>query len=137
MWEERRDLVSRAIALGAARRWEELFALVDPEIEWRDQMHAPDVPETIHGVGQLRGLIAYWDAVYEGLTSEVVEFIDADPWVICRTRWHATGKGSGVEVDVHSVDAYEVLDGRVTRTYGGYADLASAERAIAQAGARG
>jgi ketosteroid isomerase-like protein len=133
MSQENLDLVRHLNALGRARDWEAVFALIHEDIEWRDQMHAPDVPEVLHGSDAIRKLISQWEAVYDEFQAEVLEYIDADPWVICNTRWHGKGKGSGTPVEVHSVDAYEVKDGRITRSFGGYADLSSARKAIAEA----
>ena len=50
------------------------------------------------------------------------------------TRWHGEGMGSGTPVEVRSVDAYEVKDGRIVRAFGGYPDLAAARNAIGVAG---
>jgi ketosteroid isomerase-like protein len=130
MSQENVELVRRANALGNARHWEGLLGLVDPDIEWRDQMHAPDVPEVLHGIAELRRLMEQWEVAYETLTQEILEYIDADPWVICITRWHGEGKGSTTPVEVRSVDAFEVKDRMITRSFGGYPDLASARRAI-------
>jgi len=130
MSERNVELVRRANALGNAPDWEGLLALVHPEIEWRDQMHAPDVPEVLHGIVEVRGLVSQWDEVYEALTAEVLEYIDADPWVICVTRWHGEGKGSGMPLELRSFDAYEVDGERIVRSFGGYSDLASVRAAI-------
>jgi ketosteroid isomerase-like protein len=134
MSRENVDLVRHMNSLADVRDWEGVFELVDPDVEWRDQMHAPDVPEVLHGTDALRLLISQWEALYDELQAEVLEYIDADPWVICKTRWHGTGKGSGTPVEVHSVDAYEVKDGTITRAFGGYTELTSAHQAIAEAG---
>ena len=134
MSEEKVEIVRRANALGNARDWDTLLALVHPDIEWRDQMHAPDVPEVLHGIDEVQRLVAQWEAAYDTLTQEILEYIDADPWVICVTRWHGAGMGSGTPVEVRSVDAFEVKDGKITRSYGGYRDLAAAHAAIGAAG---
>ncbi len=105
-------------------------ALVHTDIEWRDQMHAPDVPEVLHGVAALRELAAQWEAAYDSLTAEVLEYLDAHPWVICVSRWEAHTK-DGLAVEVRSVDAYEVEDGRIKRSWGGYRDLEAAQDALA------
>jgi ketosteroid isomerase-like protein len=130
MSQENVELVRRANALGNERDWEGLLGLVDPDIEWRDQMHAPDVPEVLHGIAELQRLMEQWEVAYGTLTQEILEYIDADPWVICVTRWHGEGKGSSTPVEVQSVDAFEVTGGVITRSFGGYLDLASARKAI-------
>jgi len=127
------EVARRANALGNARNWDALFDLIHPDIEWRDQMHAPDVPEVLHGIEEVRGLISQWEVAYESVTAEVLDYIDADPWVICVTRWHAEGKGSGMPVEVRSFDAFEVQDGKIARSFGGYSDLAAVKAAIGAA----
>jgi ketosteroid isomerase-like protein len=133
MSEESMQIARRAAALGNARDWDALFELIDPDIEWRDQMHAPDVPEVLHGIEQVRGLIALWDAAYETLTVEALEYVDADPWVIVVNRWHGEGKGSGMEVEVRSFDAFEIRDGMIVRSFGGYTSLDAVRDAIGEA----
>jgi ketosteroid isomerase-like protein len=124
------ELVRRAVAAFNAVDMDALPELVHPEIEWRDQMHAPDVPEVVHGITALEHLASQWEAAYDSLTAEVLDYIDADPWVICVTRWRAQSKGSGIEVEVRSVDAYEVEDERIRRSWGGYPDLQKARTAL-------
>jgi hypothetical protein len=70
---------------------------------------------------------------YESLIAEVLKSIDGDPLVICMTRWQGEGKGSGTSVDVRSVDAYEVQDRMILRTWGGFPDLDTAQDEIAAA----
>jgi len=131
MSQQKVDTVRRWItALNAADRGE-LLPLVHPEIEWRDRMHAPDVPEVLHGVEALEHLASQWEAAYDSLTAEVLEYIDADPWVICVSLWRAESKGSGIEVEVRSVDAYEIENGRIRRSWGGFSDLEALRQALA------
>jgi len=130
-------LVRRWITAFNAEEIDELPTLVHPDIEWRDRMHAPDVPEVVHGMAALELLAAQWEAAYDSLKVEVLEYIDADPWVICVARWRAESKGSGIEVDVRSVDAYEVEDELIKRSWGGFADLQAAREALGLEGLAG
>jgi ketosteroid isomerase-like protein len=123
------DVIRRYVALWNAADADSLLALMHPEIEWRDLMHAPDVPEVMHGTAALEQLAKQWEAAYESLTIDVLDYIDADPWVICVSRWEATTR-EGLAVEVRSVDAYEVEDGLVTRSWGGFADLDAARKAL-------
>lgn len=125
------EIVRGAVAALNADDIDALPRIMHPDIEWRDRMHAPDVPEVIHGVAALEHLAAQWAGAYDSLTAEVLYYIDADPWVICVTCWRAVSKGSGIEVEVRSVDAYEVQEGRIKRTWGGYPDLEAARQALA------
>jgi ketosteroid isomerase-like protein len=127
--QENVEVVSRWIACLNAANMDALATLMHPDIEWRDQMHAPDVPEVLHGIGALAQLAVQWEAAYDSLTAEVLDYIDADRWVICVSRWEARTK-DGMAVEVRSVDAYEVEDGRIKRSWGGYLDLRAAQDAL-------
>ena len=124
------ETVRRWIAALNAAELEAVGEILDPEIEWRDRMHAPDVPEVLHGTAALEQLAAQWLEAYDSLTAEVLEYIEADPWVICVTRWQAESKGSGIKVEVRSVDAYEVTGTRITRSWGGYPDVGAVREAL-------
>lgn len=110
--------------------WDAAFALHDTDVELRDLRHPPDLPEIQLGIDALRLVVAQWRDVYEDFRADVYEYVDADPWVLCDTRWHGTGRGSDVPIDVRGVDVYEFKDGKVVRVVLGYADMASARRAI-------
>ena len=127
------EVVRRFIAALNAADLDAGREILDPEIEWRDRMHAPDIPEVLHGLAELEGLVAQWGDAYDSLTAEVLEYVDAEPWIICVSVWRAESKGSGIEVEVRSVDAYEVVDGRIKRSWGGFADLDAAREALALA----
>jgi ketosteroid isomerase-like protein len=127
--QENVEIVRRWIASLNAADTGALPTLMHNDIEWRDQMHAPDVPEVLHGVAALEGLAAQWNAAYDSLTAEVLDYIDADPWVICVSRWEAKTR-DGLAVEVRSVDAYEVENGRIKRSWGGYPDLNAARGAL-------
>jgi ketosteroid isomerase-like protein len=129
MSQENLEIVRRWIASLNAADTRALQTLMHNDIEWRDRMHAPDVLEVLHGVAALEGLAAQWNAAYDSLTAEVLDYIDADPWVICVSRWEAKTR-DGLAVEVRSVDAYEVLNGRIRRSWGGYPDLNAARDAL-------
>jgi ketosteroid isomerase-like protein len=129
MSQENVEIVKRWIASFNAADIDALETLVHPDIEWRDQMHAPDVPEVVHGIAALEQLAAQWEAAYDSLTAEVLDYVDVDPWVVCVSRWEAKTK-DGMAVEVRSVDAYEVEDGRIKRSWGGYRDLQAARDAL-------
>ena len=78
----------------------------------------------------VRALVSQWDELYDQFTAEVLDYFDADPWVVCDTRWHGKGAGSGVPVEVRSADAYEVREGKIARSFGGFLDVASALEAV-------
>jgi ketosteroid isomerase-like protein len=104
--------------------------LVHPDVQFRDLQNAPDLPETVRGRDSMRRVLAQWASAYDDFTADVVEYVDADPWVLADVRWHGKGKGSGLQVDNRTVDACKIQDGKVTEYVVGYRDMAAALRAV-------
>jgi hypothetical protein len=77
--------------------------------------HAADTPEFIHGQSALLALWERWEEVFEDFTAQVEEYIDAGESVVTVTRWLATGKGSGLVIDLHTAEVYEFADRRIFR----------------------
>jgi hypothetical protein len=61
-----------------------------------------------------------WADHLEEWSVEVVEYVDAEPWVICDSRWRAIGKGSGPPVEWRVVEAHEFRDGKIVREIYGF-----------------
>ncbi len=108
--------------------WNALSELYHPdaEVEFRDVRPPPDVPEVLRGREGIRSVVAHWNAPYDEFGAEVHQYIDADPWVICDTRWHGRSKDSNEPSEVRFADAYEVESGKIRRAIIGYADVATA-----------
>jgi ketosteroid isomerase-like protein len=108
--------------------WDALFELYHPdvEVEFRDVQPPPDVPEVLRGHDGVRRVVAHWTAPYDEFGAEVYQYIDADPWVVCDTRWYGRNKGSHHPTEVRFADAYEVTGGKIRRAIIGYADVAAA-----------
>jgi ketosteroid isomerase-like protein len=126
------ELLRRANALGNDGEFEALFELYHPEVEWRDLAHAPDLPEIVRGRDAVLSVFEQWRSVLDDWKVEVLDYIDADPWVICETTWTAIGAASGVTSEFRGADAFEVVDGLVKRVVIGFADVAAATKAIQQ-----
>ena len=75
-------------------------------------------------------VMAEWAGTFDEFTAEVREYVDADPWVVCDTRWYGTGRGSGMTVDVRVADTYELRDGKIVRGIVSYSDLSAALEAV-------
>ena len=108
--------------------WDALFELYDAdlEVEFRDVQPPPDIPEVLRGREGIRRIAAHWTAPYDEFGAEVKEYIEADPWVICDTRWYRTRKGSDERVEVRFADAYEVKRGKIRRAIIGLRDVETA-----------
>ena len=126
MSQENVEVVKRAAALWNAGDRDGAFALYHPDVEYRDLRQVPDLPEVLHGLSGIRRVAALWTGVYDEFRPEVYEYIDADPWVVCDTHWHAKSKGSDHPTKVRFADAYEVKRGKIRRAVIGYPDVAAA-----------
>ena len=130
MSRENVEIVRRANALLNAGDIEPAFAVIDPRVEFRDLQNAPDLPQVLHGHDSLRLVLGHWIDAYEEFGVEVYEYIDADPWVIADVRWHGKGKDSEVPVEVRQVDMCRFEGGKITEWVVGYADMATAMKAV-------
>jgi ketosteroid isomerase-like protein len=121
-------VLSRCAELLNVGDWDALFELYDAdvEVEFRDVQPPPDIPEVLRGREGIRRIAAHWTAPYDEFGAEVKEYIDADPWVICDTRWYRKSKGSDVRVEVRFADAYEVKRGKIRRAIIGLRDVEAA-----------
>ena len=99
-----------------------VYAEFHPHVEWRDLQHPPDSPERLHGIPPLLAVWDQWEDAFDEFTAEIEEYIDAGDYVLALTHWRATGKDSGLAIDLRTVDVYEFADGKIVRATVGYAD---------------
>ena len=130
MSQENVEIVRRGNALLNAGDLASAFALWDDNGEYRDLQHGPDMPEVFKGRDGLQRVMALWTDVYDDFGAEILDYIDADSWVVCDTRWYGRGKGSDVTTEVHVADAYELRDGKIVRGIMSYPDVATALKAV-------
>ena len=130
MSQENVETVRRAFTLANAGDWDGVVEIYDPEVEFRSLRPTPDMPEMLRGRDGVRRVVALWRLTYDEFGAEVEEYIDADPWVICDTRWHGRVKGSASPIVSRAVDAYEIRDGKIARAIMSYPDVATALKAV-------
>jgi ketosteroid isomerase-like protein len=116
----------------AFRRGDQDLALASyhADVQWRDLQHAPDTPERVLGLAALRAVWKQWDQAFDELTADISEYIDAGDFVVAATRWVAKGRESGVALDLHTVDVYEFVDGKIVGVTVGYEDKRAALAAV-------
>ena len=135
MSRENVELIRRGIALvnesdGSQVVEATVAEIYHPDVEFRDLQHPPDVPEVLRGRAAVVAGLQRWMEIFDDWSVEVDEYIDAEPWVVCDTRWRATGKGSDLSIDWRVADAHEVRDGKIVREIYGFPDLAAALEAV-------
>ena len=130
MSRENVEVVRHLNAAFNRRDLEALFAMYHPDVEWCDLQHAPDAPERLRGVSAVRAYVDQWYEAFDDFTAEIEEYIDAGQFVVTLTHWRATGKGSGLVIDLHTADVVELSNGRIIQVTIGYADKAGALKAV-------
>ncbi len=97
MSQQNVDILRRANALANAGAWD---ALLDdtyrPDAELHDLRHGPNLPEVVQGREAVRLVLANRMSAYDEFASELLEYIDPHPWVICDTRWHRGSARSAI-----------------------------------------
>ena len=127
MSQENVEFLRRAIErLGNTNDLDGLAALYHPDAEMRNLQPPPDAPPIQRGRAAIVAVWEQWTDALDDWIYEVLEYIDADPWVLCVERWRATGKGSDLAVDWQVASAYEVKDEQIVRARVGYPDAAAA-----------
>jgi ketosteroid isomerase-like protein len=130
MSQQNVDCLRRAVELGNAGELDALAELYDEEVEMRDLQNPPDVPEMVHGRTGIVAAWARWLDAMENWKVDLVEILDADPWVVCDMHWHATGRGSTAPIEWRLTEAFEVRDGRIVRQIAGFQDVPTALREL-------
>jgi SnoaL-like protein len=98
--QENVAVVRRGTALLNEGKWDALFEPYHHDVEFCDLRSAVGAPEVLKGVEAVQALLVSWSEAWDDFGSEIYEYIDADPYVICDTRWYGTGRESNVPIDV-------------------------------------
>jgi ketosteroid isomerase-like protein len=130
MSPENLEIMRRANAAFNRRDRNVVVAVLHPDVEWRDLQHGPDAQECIHGRSAVLTVWDSWEEAFDDFTADVEEYIDAGESIVVVTHWRATGRGSGLSIDLDSADVYDFADGKIIRATVGYADRAAALEAV-------
>ena len=84
MSQENVEFLLRAVAVANAGDIEAGAKLYHPHAELRDLQHPPDMPEILRGRSEIVASLERWLEALDSWTVEVLEYVDADPWVIRR-----------------------------------------------------
>jgi ketosteroid isomerase-like protein len=93
------------------------FPWTDPEIELHDR---PDVPDSTvwHGIDGVRGFFAKTADAFDPIRWELEELSPAGRHVVVRTRIVATGRTSGMPIEVEEGQLWTFRDGMLVRLQG-------------------
>ena len=100
-----------------------------PHAKLRDLAHAPDQSVVVDGVEAIRAAWGQWIGAFDELQAAVSEWIDEGDAVVAATHWRGTGRGSGISIDIHQFDVFEVREGKIIQATLGYTSRSSALKA--------
>jgi ketosteroid isomerase-like protein len=130
MSQDNVEIVRRGTVLLNEGKWDQLFESYAPDVEFRDLRSAVDTPQVLKGAESVKALLIAWSEAWTDFGSEVYEYIDADPYVICDTRWYGTGRESNISIDIRQADVCELRDAKIIRVTLGYPTKAQALDAV-------
>ena len=114
MSQDNVDKATDFIAAYNRRDFDAAVRFFDPEIEW--VLPALQRSDSCQGPEEIRRFWEGLDETFEELRLHPLESVDAGDRVATRLRYHALGKGSGVEIDgdlYHQVATFR--DGMMVR----------------------
>jgi ketosteroid isomerase-like protein len=110
------EMIERAYGLWAQRRFDDFFAMLDPEIEWIPPAYALE-PGTVHGIEEVkRGVGAYFEAFAEFVPSaERIMPTGREGEYLSLATTRVRGRESGVETQIEVAHLIQIRDGRFVR----------------------
>ena len=88
---------------------------VHEDVDWGHPPDMPDVSEAWRNRDQMSAGIARFMGAWEQLQIGLEVLDDAGDRVVVDTRWVGRSRGTGIEVDQHFAQIYELRDGKIAR----------------------
>lgn len=123
------ETVSELVAAMNRGDFDEALGFFHPDAELRDLVSAPDQAGVVTGVDAIRDVWVLWAREFEYIRADPEEWTEVGDTVIGRVHWHGRGKSSGVPIDVHAFDLYELREGKVVRVVLGFGSMEKAREA--------
>jgi ketosteroid isomerase-like protein len=114
MSQENVELVRSALEVGAARGFDAVSDLCDPNIECSPPANSPTAG-TFRGLDEIRALISEWRDQFEDFGFDPERLVDAGDRVVVFGHQHGRGRASGVDISESQVHVYTLRDGRILR----------------------
>ena len=89
-------------------------------------------PALRRGIKAVKREWATWLLLVGDVDAELEDYAEVDDWAICTTHWHADPTSHSARVDLRSVEAFQVAEGKLRRTVHGYESRDQALAAILQ-----
>jgi uncharacterized protein len=114
MSQQNVEVVRACYDAWAAGELARLPEFLDPEVVWEAIENAPDAG-TYRGYEGVRAYMEDWLEDFDILGMNFEEVIDAEGRLVIVQRGSATGKGSGLETEIHYAVVYTFRDGKLFR----------------------
>jgi ketosteroid isomerase-like protein len=126
MSQENVEIVRRGNAAFNEGDVDAFLEIVAPDVELQDLANAPDQSGVVNGRAAIHEVWTLWTAAFDKFHADVDEYMDRGDVVICAVHYHGQGKGSGMSIDTHQFDLYELREGQVVRATLGFRSKADA-----------
>jgi ketosteroid isomerase-like protein len=118
--KENVEIVRRIYEAVARRDAESVLELYDPDVEWDGSRGTPlgslSREVVYHGHAGLRRFFRHWYEAWDNVEERQDELIDAGEHVVSVSRFRASGRASGLEVEfVDQVAVWTLRDGKIVR----------------------
>jgi ketosteroid isomerase-like protein len=120
MSQENVEIVRAGIAAFNEGDLDAFLEVVAPDAELRDLANAPDQSGVVKGRAAIREVWTLWTGAFDEFRADVAEYMDRGDLLICAVHWLGQGKGSGMLIDTHQFDMYELSEGRIVRATLGF-----------------
>ena len=130
MSQENIEIVRRGNAAFNRGDVDVFLEMLAPDAEFRDLANAPDQAPVVKGRAAIHEVWTLWLSAFDEFSADVDEYIDRGDAVICAVHWLGQGKGSGMSIDTHQFDVYELREGRIVRATLGFQSKAEALAAV-------
>jgi ketosteroid isomerase-like protein len=128
MSQENVELVQRMLDAWNRGDYDAALGFFDPDVVVETALGA-DIDGTYFGHAGLAKLMRFWGA-FGSFHSDIEEWIPAGHAVVALMHHHATGKHSGVDVDLRNWHVFTFRDGKIVR----HAQFSTEARALEAAG---
>jgi ketosteroid isomerase-like protein len=85
----------------------------DPEVHVEAEL-GTDFDGTYHGLAGLGRLMRFWNA-FGSFRTDIEKWVPAGDSVVALAHHHATGKRSGIDVDMRNWQVFTIRNGKVVR----------------------
>jgi uncharacterized protein len=108
------ERLRRGYAAWNRRDWEELFSMIDPEMEWMP-MDGTLLGGPFRGHAEVRGFLETIMDAWDEFRIEPEDFIERDDQVLALVRVRTRARASGIELDERWAHLWTARDGLAVR----------------------